>query len=632
MKQQKPCFGRMLKFLHVHEPTGYEKDEEHKRTAMRYLALRTMLQQCSDIKSLERRASALSDDDSSASEKEEEPAMDDSAKRKRRSDDGRHQMKLQSYHVPYYYNDSSDHTTTAKASTSQQSHLQGTIPVQSLPADPELRCLQEASAMRRVFALPSEKKTEREASSSRKSTRSEPSKPRGGSRSAKGKRSPNSSRNGVVLPRTAPSYTPFESQLTASTSDLRNTQMEELEKIRRLFEENNLSSRLKLWSEDCSSRKTNARLKEALQALQERYDRLDTSTTKQIQDLTDENELLAEANRLLLEKQAQNPPTSSKDAPSLLQVPDELLLPGPALAIRQLVVLDNVHSFGNLLSVSAHATRPEIVITGGADNGNQCPGVGFGVNPKREFADYFVAAGMDATHTLYRLEQQGEQCSVHTVCEFHDHNRHGAFKLAWSASGLLFATGSSDKSLNIYQCSQLNGAGQQAEKIKSFYFNGTVEAMVFAPSGLEISELLVIAVRDDCYVHYVDCSTFEKERINMNPDGIEHVSYTIMDLSLSPSGKYLLAPRIPIATSSSLQPRAVWHPSEKYVISNNEENGTIFVWSIASEQVVETFDAHDALVRDLVCPTSSVSPMLVTVSYDKRMKIWESSLAGIEIM
>lgn len=27
----------------------------------------------------------------------------------------------------------------------------------------------------------------------------------------------------------------------------------------------------------------------------------------------------------------------------------------------------------------------------------------------------------------------------------------------------------------------------------------------------------------------------------MNPDGIEHVSYTIMDLSLSPSGKYLLA-------------------------------------------------------------------------------------------
>lgn len=32
----------------------------------------------------------------------------------------------------------------------------------------------------------------------------------------------------------------------------------------------------------------------------------------------------------------------------------------------------------------------------------------------------------------------------------------------------------------------------------------------------------------------------------MNQDGIEHVSYTIMDLRVSPSGKYLLA-----ATDSS---------------------------------------------------------------------------------
>ncbi|KAF4139919.1 putative WD40 repeat-like protein [Phytophthora infestans] len=416
----------------------------------------------------------------------------------------------------------------------------------------------------------------------------------------------------------------------------------------------------------------NVKLKETLQALQARYDRLDATTTKKIQDLTDEIELLAEANRLLLEKQAQNPPTSSKDAPSLLQVPDELLLPGPSLTIRPLVTLDNVHSFGNLLSVSAHATRPEIVITGGADKcvcvhdwksgqklcvvETSAPVLALALNPKSELADYFLAAGMDAKHALYRLEHHEEQWSVRLVCELHDHSRHGAFKLAWSANGLLFATGSSDKSLNIYKCSQLNGDGEQVEKFKSFYFNGTVEAIAFTPSESENNELLVVAVRDDCYVHYVDCSTFEKERINMNPDGIEHVSYTIMDLSLSPSGKYLLASTdsnrnfiFSIKRNVALrsfyghkagpysQPRAVWHPSEKYVISNNEENGTVFVWSIASEQVVESFDAHDALVRDLVCPTPlspSGSPMLVTVSYDKRMKIWESPLAktSAEIM
>ncbi|KAL4138262.1 hypothetical protein PRIC2_001769 [Phytophthora ramorum] len=423
----------------------------------------------------------------------------------------------------------------------------------------------------------------------------------------------------------------------------------------------------------------NARLREALRALQERYDRLDASTTEKIQSLTDENELLADANRLLLEKQEQSPSAPLEDTLSLLQVPDELLLPGAALATRQLVALDDVHSFGNLLSVSAHATRPGIVLSGGADKcvcihdwttatklcaaSTSAPVLAVAFNPREQYADYFVAAGMDAKHALYRLVQDGEDWRVETVAEFHDHNRHGAFKLAWSASGLLFATGSSDKSLNIYQCTGLEGTegGEQCVKIQSFYFNGTVEALVFAPAsesdaGEESTtggshELLVVAVRDDCYVHYVDCFTFEKERVNMNPDGIEHVSYTIMDLSLSPSAKYLLA-----ATDSNRnfifsikqnvalrnfyghkagpysQPRAAWHPSEKYVISNNEESGSIFVWSVASERIVETFDAHEALVRDLVClatVSSTGSPLLVTVSYDKRMKIWESPLVKI---
>ena len=82
------------------------------------------------------------------------------------------------------------------------------------------------------------------------------------------------------------------------------------------------------------------------------------------------------------------------------------------------------------------------------------------------------------------------------------------------------------------------------------------------------------------------------------------------------------------------QPRAIWHPSEKYVISNNEDSGAIFVWSIASERVVKTFDAHDGLVRDLVCPSppsSTRPPLLITVSYDKRMKVWELPLAKADV-
>ncbi|CAH0514068.1 unnamed protein product [Peronospora belbahrii] len=264
----------------------------------------------------------------------------------------------------------------------------------------------------------------------------------------------------------------------------------------------------------------NATLRKALRELQERNECLYALTAKMIHDLTDENDLLAQANRLLLEKQAQSFLVPSTDTPSLLQVPDELLLPGPELEMHSIVTIDNVHSFGNLLSVSTHATRPEIVITGCAD---KCISVhdwkmgrklcetetsnlvlALAFNPNRKYADYFVAAGMDAKHALYRL-----------------------------CLGLVEGRG--------------QGGDEQCEKIKSFYFNGTVEAIVFAPGSLfetrdeGAHELLVIAARDDCYVHYVDCSTFEKERVNMNPDGIEHVSYTIMDLSISSSGKYLLA-------------------------------------------------------------------------------------------
>ncbi|CAH0480458.1 unnamed protein product [Peronospora belbahrii] len=286
----------------------------------------------------------------------------------------------------------------------------------------------------------------------------------------------------------------------------------------------------------------NATLRKALRELQERNECLYALTAKMIHDLTDENDLLAQANRLLLEKQAQSFLVPSTDTPSLLQVPDELLLPGPELEMHSIVTIDNVHSFGNLLSVSTHATRPEIVITGCAD---KCISVhdwkmgrklcetetsnlvlALAFNPNRKYADYFVAAGMDAKHALYRLVQEGDEWQIQTLGQFHDHSRHGVFKLAWRRG---------------------QGEDEQCEKIKSFYFNGTVEAIVFAPGSLfetrdeGAHELLVIAARDDCYVHYVDCSTFEKERVNMNPDGIEHVSYTIMDLSISSSGKYLLA-------------------------------------------------------------------------------------------
>lgn len=49
-RQQEKAFNRVVRFLNLHEPTGHERDEEHKRDAIRYLGLRTMLTECSSIK------------------------------------------------------------------------------------------------------------------------------------------------------------------------------------------------------------------------------------------------------------------------------------------------------------------------------------------------------------------------------------------------------------------------------------------------------------------------------------------------------------------------------------------------------------------------------------------------------
>ncbi|TMW65917.1 hypothetical protein Poli38472_003682 [Pythium oligandrum] len=411
----------------------------------------------------------------------------------------------------------------------------------------------------------------------------------------------------------------------------------------------------------------NAELRAQLLALQTKYDELEASTTVKIQALIDENEVLAEANSVLMENEQILKRLSAVAQPAetpLHKIPDDLLLPGEGISTTQLAALDNVHTVGNLLSVATPVTHPEVAATGGVDKqivvhdwktqrklcavATSAPVLDIAFNPKQEFGGYFAASFMDAKHAVYKLVELDGEWRIEEIAHFQDHTRPGAMRIAWSLSGQFFATGSSDKSVNIYKCSNLASSEvPRCEKLKSFYFNGTVEAITFIPSSSEGGnehELLAIAVRDDCYVHYVDCVTLEKERINMNQDGIEHVSYTIMDLQVSPSGKYLLAATdkdrhfiFPVKSNivyrnfyghkagSYSQPRVVWHPSEKYIISNTEDTGGLFVWCIASERVVETVDAHEKLVRALACSASTTDSFVLTVSYDKRLKAWRSA-------
>nr|CCA21750.1 conserved hypothetical protein [Albugo laibachii Nc14] len=416
-------------------------------------------------------------------------------------------------------------------------------------------------------------------------------------------------------------------------------------------------------------------LYERVQHLEKRYDELEERTSKKIQELIDENENLAEANRLLLEEKQK--PTETTSCVSLQQIPDELLLPGNGIQTKLISCISDAHEFGNLLCVSTLKSQPQIAITGGVDKNiyahnwdtkeskfckfeGSAPVLSVSFNPNPEFASYFVASFMDAKHGLFQLknslEDRQEDWEIQCVTMFHEHLRQGALRVAWNASGDHFATGSCDKSLHIYRCENLKSrseksfkeseASELCVKIKSFYFNGTVEAILFLPTRneagvFEEKELLLAAVRDDCYLHYIDMETLEKERINMNQDGIEHSSYTIMDLQLAPSRKYCLAAtdknRLFIFQPQSnfllrnfyghkagaySQPRAAWHPSEKYIVANSEDSGSLYVWCVASESVVDIVDAHEKIVRDLTVQNDAQGAFLYTVSYDRSMKVW----------
>lgn len=196
---------------------------------------------------LNRTGSEGTDDGSSASENEQEGSEAEGAKRKKKKEVhvAHPEMTLQSYHMPNYY---SNHSSTQGRHGTQKNHPRGTLPVEPLPADPEIRCLQQARAMRRVFALPHEKKpigvlstsalssipASHASQSSRRSDRPGADRPLRGAQSAGGARA---RMGGFTLSKTAAP----EIGGATSTSDLRQSQLEEVDKIRRLFELNNLS-------------------------------------------------------------------------------------------------------------------------------------------------------------------------------------------------------------------------------------------------------------------------------------------------------------------------------------------------------------------------------------------------------
>lgn len=180
--------------------------------------------------------------------------------------------------------------------------------------------------------------------------------------------------------------------------------------------------------------------------------------------------------------------------------------------------------------------------------------------------------------------------------------------------------------------------------MKSFHFKGAVETLCFVKDG----QSLCLYERDTSFLTYFDLSNeYNMTRYSLNGKtngGFDDfVSFAVMQLSLSPNGKYLCAATdtsrniiIEIESDNILRdlyghkndsfsnPKVAWSSSGQYIFGNTQEDSSICVWDVASSKIVKKLSHHSGQIRDIF--SSKTSDTLATASYDKSCTIWLNAM------
>ncbi len=191
---------------------------------------------------------------------------------------------------------------------------------------------------------------------------------------------------------------------------------------------------------------------------------------------------------------------------------------------------------------------------------------------------------MDGSHALLSIDP-ALPADAFLHYKRKDHAKHAVVG-KWSRCGRFYATGGHDKAVHIYSFSpegeeeREGGGGGEGEggeggggeeggegggkaPLKSFFFAGNVEAMVFVERppleeggggggrgdrGGKVP-WLVVASRNVPYLAYIECTpSFTKHTVSLNHSAWdEHVSFAALSMAVSPCQEFLL-----VATGTSL--------------------------------------------------------------------------------
>ncbi|KAJ5066966.1 hypothetical protein M0811_03310 [Anaeramoeba ignava] len=250
-----------------------------------------------------------------------------------------------------------------------------------------------------------------------------------------------------------------------------------------------------------------------------------------------------------------------------------------------------------------------------------------------------LGGAMDGTHFLINYLQNQDPI------KFRDHSKYVSV-VSFSENGNYFLTGSHDYTINIYTKTEQKEEKQEKEmKItefthkSKFTFVGVIESAIFGKTETEI----IVSSRNDHFFHYIDLETSQDTRINMNQNLDNHISFTVMDLQVSPDKNHLLVTtdkdRVLIYLyKSNLQvqslygtsndeftnPKSCWDPSSHFVYSTSQRDFEVIVWDYIDGEKVANLNIHSGLIRNIHVRLnkSTQETFIATCSYDKSVALW----------
>ena len=220
--------------------------------------------------------------------------------------------------------------------------------------------------------------------------------------------------------------------------------------------------------------------------------------------------------------------------------------------------------------------------------------------------------------------------------------------LAFSPTAPILVAASADGTVMILKLLNIQDSGEvSVEIVHKLHLSGTPESICFSACGVT----LFCYIRDTPYLTLFDLSkNCGISKINLNKGNAgavggfeEHVSFAVMDMALSPNGKFLALATdtsrnivLDIATGKQIRnlyghandaysnPKVAWSSSGQYIFGNTQEDGSCCIWDVASSSIVKRLTGHKSPIRGLF--SSTFTDTLVTTSFDKQTKIWLAPL------